>query len=143
MPVNNDHLLDESLRCLQAHCHPKWGDRHPLDVFNRLLAKSIRPNAWTCNTHIDIKRDQISSRREQWKTKELGKLDRWHTDSTGKDFGCPIIIVEYEGAKRVLDGHHRINRWVTNRDTRVHDVNIHTIAGVVRFIELPAITNGA
>jgi hypothetical protein len=141
--VTNDPLLDESLKCLQDHLHKKWGDRHPLDVFNRLLAKSIRPNAWTSNTHIDIKGDQISSRREQWTTSELGRLVRWHKDAAGKDFGCPIIFAEYEGVKRLLDGHHRINRWVTNKDTRVHDVNIHTIVGVGGFIELPAFINGA
>jgi hypothetical protein len=141
--VTNDPLLDESLICLRAHLHKEWGDRHPLDVFNRLLAKSIRPIAWTSNTHIDIKHDQISSRRELWTTRELGRLVRWHADSAGQDFGCPIIIAEYKGVKRLLDGHHRINRWVTNKDTRVHDVNIHTIVGVGRFIELHDFTNGA
>jgi len=45
--------------------------------------------------------------------------------------------------QRVLDGNHRINRWVTAGDTRVHDVNIHTTAEVGEFIELPALTNGA
>lgn len=141
--MTNDAILDESFTCLKNHQHPEWGDRHPLDVFNRLLAKSIRLSAWTRNTHIDIKRNQVSCRREHWTTEELGKLDRWHTDTAGQDFGCPIIIAEYEGVKRVLDGHHRINRWITDKDTRVHAVNIHTIAGVGGFIELPAFTNGA
>jgi hypothetical protein len=142
MPVINDALLDKSLRCLGAHLHPEWGDRHPLDVFNRLLAKNIRPSIGTRNTHLGSKRDQVSSRREQWTTEDLGKLARGHKSAAGQDFGCPIIIAEYEGVQRVLDGNHRINRWVTAGDTRVHDVNIHTIAGIGEFIELPALTNG-
>jgi hypothetical protein len=143
MPVINDALFDESLRCLLAHLHPEWGDRHPLDVFNRLLAKNIRPGAGTRNTHLSIERDQVSSRREQWTTEELGKVARGHKSTAGQDFGCPIIIAEYEGVQRVLDGNHRINRWVAAGDTRVHNVNIHTIAGVGEFIEFPALTNGA
>ena len=140
MPVINDALFDESLRCLQAHLHPEWGDRHPLDVFNRLLAKNVRPSTGTRNTHLDIKRDQVSSRREQWITEDLRKLARGHKSAAGQDFGCPIIIAEYEGVQRVLDGNHRINRWVTAGDPRVHDVNIHTITGFGKFIELPAVT---
>jgi len=143
MQVTNDALLDESLGCLRAHLHPKWGDRHPLDVFNRLLAKNIRPSGWTRNTHLDIQRGQVGSRREQWTTEALGKLARGHNSTEGQDFGCPIIIAEYEGVQRVLDGNHRINRWVTAGDTRAHDVNIHTISGVGKFTELPTLANGA
>jgi hypothetical protein len=143
VPVVNDALLDESLRCLRAHLHPEWGDRHPLDVFARLLAKNIRPSGWTSNTHLDIKRDQVRSRREQWTTEALGKLVRGHNSTAGQDFGCPIIIAEHEDVQRVIDGHHRINRWVSAGDTRVHDVNIHTISATGEFIELPAVTNRA
>lgn len=131
--MNNDALFDESLRCLRAHLHPEWGDRHPVDVFARLLAKNIRPGGWTPNTHLDITRDQVTSRREQWTTEALGKLARGHGSTEGKDFGCPIIIAEYEGVQRVLDGNHRINRWVIAGDTRVHDVNVHAISVIGEF----------
>ena len=139
----SDALLEESLRCLRAHLHPKWGDRTPLDVFNRLLAKNIRPSGWTTNTHFDINADQIRSRRERWTTETLGKLVRGHNSTAGQDFGCPIIIAEYGGVQRVLDGNHRINRWVAAGDTRVHDVNIHTVSEAGAFIELPAVAQDA
>lgn len=42
---------------------------------------------------------------------------------------------------RVLDGNHRINRWVATSDTRTHDVHIHTVVGLVRFIELPSVVS--
>lgn len=143
VPVTSDALFGESLRCLGAHFHPEWGDRNPLDVFNRLLAKNIRPSGWTTNTHLDIQPDQIRSRREQWTTEALGKLVRGHNSAAGQDFSCPIVIAEYAGAQRVLDGNHRINRWVAAGDTRLHDVNIHTISVTGAFIELPAVTHGA
>lgn len=142
MVTSKDAILDQSLKCLWAHCHPQWGDRVPLDVFNRLLAKSIRPSRWTPNTHLSIQPQQISSRRERWTTDTLAKIDRGHGSITGDDFDCPIIVVEYERKQRLLDGNHRINRWIEAGVTRLHDVNIHTIAGVGQFVELPTIRHG-
>lgn len=139
----SDALLEESLQCLRAHLHPEWGDRNPLDVFNRLLAKNIRLSGCTTNTHLDITADQIRSRRERWTTETLGKLVRGHNSTAGQDFGCPIIIAEYGGVQRVLDGNHRINRWVGAGDTRVHDVSIHAVSEAGAFIELPAVARGA
>jgi hypothetical protein len=81
---------------------------------------------------------QITSRRERWTTEALGKLALGHGSAAGEDFGCPIVIAEYEGIQRLLDGNHRINRWIAAGDTRMHEVNIHTAAGVGHFIELPA-----
>jgi len=40
-------ILDQSLECLRPHLHAEWGDRCLLDVFNRLLAKTIKPSGWT------------------------------------------------------------------------------------------------
>jgi hypothetical protein len=143
MAMSDDAIFNQSLNCLWAHRHLKWGDRVPLDVFNRLLAKNIRPNAWTPNTHLNIQPQQISSRREQWTTDALARLPRGHTSTEGQDFGCPIIVAEYEGQRRLLDGNHRINRWIEAGDPRLHDVNIHTISGVGLFVELPGIARGA
>lgn len=138
MPIERDAIFEQTLRCLSAHLHPEWGDRDALDTFNRLLAKHVKPNRWTPNTHLAIQRDQVRSRREQWTTDDLGKLAPGHPDPRGHDFDCPIIVAEFEGALRLLDGNHRINRWMARRDLRPHDVNIHTIIGPYDFHELPA-----
>lgn len=133
--MSDDQIFDQSLQCLRDHCHHEWGDRYPLDVFNRLLAKNIRPPDWTKNTHLNIQRNQVESRQEQWTTEALAKLPRGHTSSAGVDVDCPIVIAVYEGVQRLLDGNHRINRWVEQGDLRPHEVNIHTIAGAGQFIE--------
>ena len=138
--MSTHRLFNESLNCLLPHVHPEWGDRDSLDAFTRLLAKTIRPAGWTPNTHLEIKLDQLTSRRERWTTDALARLARGHSATGGKDFDCPIIIAEYDGVQHVLDGNHRINRWVTAGDARVHEVNIHTITGCGYFIELPAVT---
>lgn len=142
MQMSDDVIFDQSLECLLAHFHPKCGDRNPLDVFNRLLAKNIRPTGWVPNTHLTIQRDQVTSRQEQWSTDALGRLPRGHGSALGEDFGCPIVVAEYEGKQRLLDGNHRINRWIAAGDTQMHDVNIHTIAGTGQFIELPTAAKG-
>src|SRR5947208_10761540 len=119
-------ILDQTLNCLHSHLHAKWGDRTPLDVFNRLLAKNLKPAGWTKNTHADLKREQIASRKERWTTAALGSLTRGHNSENGIDVPWPIILAEYDGT-RVLDGNHRINRWVASSDVRDHDVHIHTV----------------
>ncbi len=122
-----DEILDQTLHCLRMHFHPEWGDREPIDVLNRLLAKNVKPEGWTAFTHLKLRPHQITSRREKWTTDELAKLERGHGDPSGKDFDCPIIVVQYGSKRRLLDGNHRINRWLLARDTSLHDVNIHIV----------------
>jgi hypothetical protein len=133
----SDPLLRQSLTCLLGHLHPKWGDREPIDVFNRLLAKNLQPPGANKTTHTNVRLDQISSRRERWPTAKLAELRRGHTDPTGVDVECPIVLAEYAGELRVLDGNHRINRWVITGDTGLHDVNIHTVIGEARLVDHP------
>lgn len=75
-----DPILRETLYCLLDHLHPEWGDREPLDVFNRLLAKNLAPVGAKKTTHTGFSLEQISSRREQWTTGALAALRRGHGD---------------------------------------------------------------
>ena len=134
-----DPVFKRSLQCLGEHCHPEWGDRTPLDVFNRLLAKNIRPAGWTESTHLNIQPAQVSSRREQWTTGALAALPRGHASAVGIDVDCPIVIAEYEGVRRLLDGNHRVNRWVASGDARLHWVHIHVVAASGHVVEHAAI----
>lgn len=138
-----DPILRESLCCLLSHFHPEWGDREPLDVFNRLLAKNLGRAGSRKTGHTDVRAEQIASRREQWTTANLSTLRRGHSDPRGVDVACPIVLAEYADETRVLDGNHRINRWVNENDSRMHDVIIHTIAKAVGFVDLPPDTNDA
>ena len=143
LAVVGDPILRKTLQCLSPHCHSEWGDGSPLDVFNRLLAKNISPQGLTKWTHADVRESQILSRHERWTTQQLAVLQRGHTDPTGQDFTCPIVLAELDGVTRVLDGNHRINRWVLNGDTRMHDVHIHAVTSGVGFSEKVALLHGA
>ena len=59
-----DPLLRESLCCLLAHFHPEWGDRWPLDVLNRLVAKNLGRAGPNKTGHSDLREEQITSRKE-------------------------------------------------------------------------------
>src|ERR1043165_3598650 len=137
-----DPVLRESLRCLLTHFHPQLGDRWPLDVLNRLIAKNMGQAGPNKTGHANVREEQIASRKEQWTTGNLGKLPKGHLDASGVDIACPIILVEYMGRTMVLDGNHRINRWENSNDTRLHDVIIHTISGPFAFVEHAPDKNG-
>jgi hypothetical protein len=141
--MDDPALFEHSLRCLWDHHHPEWGDRTELDVFNRLLAKNARPGKFTPQTHLNIQPSQVTSRRELWSTQDLAQLPRLHNSTAGVDCDCPIVIAEYEGKALVLDGNHRINRWVQARDSRLHDVHIHNIAIIGEYVEFPPLSRGA
>jgi hypothetical protein len=130
-----DPLLRKSLSCLMDHFHAEWGDRSPLDVFNRLVAKNLGRAGPQKSGHATVREDQITSRKEQWTTARLGALTRGHADPSGVDIACPIVLVEHSGRTIVLNGNHRINRWVRTNDTRVHDVIIHSIPEVLTFVD--------
>ena len=135
-----DPIFEETLRHLLPHLHPEWGDRKPMDVFNRLLAKNVRAAGYTKHSHMDIAPSRICSRREQWGLIEFARLARGHLRAAGPftRLDGPIVVVEYQGAMRLLDGNHRINTWLAKGDAEFHPVHIHTIQGAGRVIELPS-----
>jgi hypothetical protein len=136
--LSEDPILAQSLRGLIAHLHREWGDRTPMDVFNRLLAKHLRPEGWTKNSHFTFTETQINSRQEQWSTDRLASLRLGHSDPRGDDFDCPVVVALFAGEQRLLDGNHRINRWKLTKDTREHLVNIHTVVGESELVVLPS-----
>jgi len=127
MATTGDEILDQSLNLLRYHYHHEWGDRSPLDVFNRRLAKNIAAPGWKKTDHMDIKPLQIRSHRDKRSTDELSRFHQLHGLDDPHRADCPIIIAVYEGKARLLDGHTRINYWVKQGNIGDHDVNVHVI----------------
>jgi hypothetical protein len=139
--VQFDPILDDTLAHLRAHLHPEWGDRAPVDVFGRLMAKAFGPTGRSRNVHMEMGSMKIRSRTEQWGIEKLRQLTRGHNGvatSPAQLYG-PIVLVEYRGRVVVLDGNHRINTWVKLNDPALHAVNIHAVEGTAEFIELPSV----
>jgi hypothetical protein len=129
-----DLLIRKAFYCLLDHFKPEMGDKVPIDTFNRLLAKNIRPPGWKDVTHTNVTISQISARHERRTTQALAALPRGHNYTNGVDVECPIVIAEYQG-QRLLDGNHRVNRWASANDQRLHEVIILSVDGVVGFKE--------
>ncbi len=130
----DDPILDKTLVCLSAHVHPKWGDRSPMDAFNRLLAKhrKVRPADWREDTHLNIQRSQIRSKMVRRTAAELSVLCQHKGAARNERFTRePVVIAVYRGEELLLDGNHRINFWMQRGDTSLHEVHLHYIDGEV------------
>lgn len=141
--AGQDDVLHQTLRALHAHLHPEWGDRTGLDVFGRLLAKHVKPADWTANTHLDVREVHIASCAEEWSIDALAQIPRAHGGLLWFESLEPIIIADFEGQLRLLDGNHRINTWAARRQAGSYLVHIHVVSGDVRFVERQAVQGGA
>jgi hypothetical protein len=92
---------------------------------------------------MNIRPDRVRSRRENWRIERLGQLRRGHPGVAGPltRLDGPIVVVEYGGIVRLLDGNHRINTWVANGGSALHAVHVHAIEGTAEFVVLPALQN--
>lgn len=125
----DDEIFAETLRWLRFHIWPALGDTTPLDAFNRLLAKNVRPDGWEPTHRFAVTPEQIESRREYWTTSALARIARAHDRARPRNTECPIIIAVYDGTERLLDGNTRINYWVQSGNVERHQVNIHVVVG--------------
>ena len=132
----SDPIPDETFACLAAHLHPEWGDRTPLDVFNRLLAKNLQPPGLTPCTHLDIRCHQIRSSKVWRTTDELARLaEQGHRGAHGRGASQPVVIALYDNQERLLDGNHRINWWQSLDDHELHEVNLHEVLIAGQFLD--------
>ena len=132
-----DRIFYETLMALSWHYHPEWGDRAEFDVLTRLLAKNIKRDGWTKYDHVPVKVEQVQSRREFRTTKQLSQLSIAHTRDKPQHLGGPIIVFDYEGEERLLDGNTRINYWLQTEDTDPHLVHVHWVDPVSPREETP------
>lgn len=51
-------------------------------------------------------------REECWTTDQLKELDSKHTKTHDFDDPRPVVVVEYKNRKILVDGNHRVARWL-------------------------------
>ncbi len=126
-PTDDADVLEDTLYWLKFHVWRELGDRTPLDVFKRLLAKKIKAPDWKDTDHYPVARHQIRSYREKRTTEEIARLSRGHDKLQPMTRGGPIIIAVLDDQERLLDGNTRINLWISQGNTDQHDVNVHIV----------------
>ena len=126
--IMDDKILKETLFALKHQVHPEWGDATLFDVFTRLIARSIGRPTWTEDEHEPINIRDIRSRQEYRTTDELAKLDRHHSRNEPMSVDGPIVVIDYAGQERLIDGTARINLWEEGKNTDRHLVHVHTLS---------------
>lgn len=131
--IKEDAILEQTLYLL-GRDHGNTGKKDGLFEFNRLLTKSILGRAPLLEELLNFSKDEIVSFQYQWPTARLAEIksnqemshDRF-VPRTECGINSPVIIAEYRGVLRLLDGSNRINMWVLHGDITLHDVNLHQI----------------
>jgi hypothetical protein len=87
---------------------------------NRLLKKWFKP----CQP-CEITPENSSIRQEWLTPQQLAAFTRGHNKVNPRRIdGVPILVIEYFGITYLLDGTNRINYWLANGDTNIHEVII-------------------
>jgi hypothetical protein len=139
MKSTGDEIFDATLACFEPwHQWRKWGDRDELDVFCRLLAKSVVKRPWLNNLHLMVRPAQIRSEQVMRTTLELAsRFAPGHERAAPQHVDTPLIVAVYDGRERLLDGSTRINYWLSTGDNSAHLVHVHHIEGPGELVLLP------
>lgn len=129
--VNADSILQDTLKNLSNH---KNGG-NLFDNFCRLVYKSIHTKDPRTPNQLGILQETIESEKQTRTVNELYLLKKSmpanhdRKDANPNRLNDPIIIVEYEGVERLIDGSTRITYWHNAGDlTKNLNVNFHKIS---------------
>ena len=92
--------------------NPKVSDASPNACLNRLVNERLAKGS-----SVEIKEGTWIIREENWPTSQLGILDRKHRQTNECDDLRPIIVVEVDGRNLLIDGNHRVSRWLSESST--------------------------
>ena len=85
---------------------PKAKDGSPNACLNRLV------NERSLNKRVVLNEKTANVSEELWASPLLQKLDRWHKKQHDFDDDRPLVVVDIELRKLVIDGNHRLTRWL-------------------------------
>jgi hypothetical protein len=88
----------------------------PQECLNRLVRERIS------DKKLIVDETTATIREEIWPTSELKRLKRKHDRMNDKDDRRPIVVVRYNSELLLVDGNHRVNRWLSNSPIPEHDV---------------------
>jgi len=100
---------------------PKPTDASPNACLNRLTNERHSGSEIVLNPDTALIRDEI------WSFDRLRTLDRWHCRMHDFDDDRPLIVVDYDNRHLLVDGNHRVTRWITlcqRMDRRVLTVQL-------------------
>lgn len=96
---------------------PKPTDSSPDACLNRLVRERISGRA-----PAEVNENTATIRKELWTLEQLESLDRKHDRVNDMDDNRPLVVVKYGDRKLLIDGNHRVNRWLAGRSDSLHEV---------------------
>ena len=100
-------------------------DASPTACLNRLTNERLS------GSKLALDPTTAEVREEWWQTNELSRLERKHNKVHDFDDDRPIVVVEFEGRLILVDGNHRVTRWLAsghNVERQLLIVHPHGIA---------------
>ena len=88
----------------------KATDASPSACLNRLVRERI-----SSRTPADVNENTATIRKERWTLEQLQALERKHDRTNDKDDNRPLVVVKYGDRILLIDGNHRVNRWLAAR----------------------------
>jgi len=101
---------------------PKQGET-PEKCLNRLVRERI------ADKKLEVNAMTAQIRLEVWATERLRELKRKHDNTNDKDDRRPLVVVEYQNDKLLIDGNHRVNQWLSATQVSSHALVIITMMG--------------
>lgn len=96
---------------------PKDSDSSPNACLNRLTNERL-----SSQPVIQLNEKTAVVREEVWLTEHLNTLGRKHERMHELEDDRPIIVVEYQKRKLLIDGNHRVTRWLSEGLREQHRV---------------------
>lgn len=95
---------------------PKDIDATPNACLNRLTNE--RPGV----PRMRLNENTAIVRQERWSTEQLRTLDTKHQKVHEFDDDRPIIVVDLDKKRLLVDGNHRVARWVMKGESKLFEV---------------------
>jgi hypothetical protein len=105
---------------------PKKSDASPNSCLNRLTNERLSRNG------ISLNPETATVREEVWRTEQLLRFDRKHERMHDFEDDRPLVAVEHSGRCILIDGNHRVTRWLASNEAREHRVLIISLRGNAR-----------
>lgn len=96
---------------------PKATDPSPNACLNRLVRERISSRA-----PPEVNEATATIQKEVWTLEQLQALERKHDRVNDKDDNRPLVVVKYSDRKLLIDGNHRVNRWLAARSGSQREV---------------------
>jgi hypothetical protein len=110
MGPSKDDLWQQAFQAFEAHRLAT--DPNAQAALDRIASKCLR-----LGERRSFDPSNCTIRQEVLNAEDLPTLERYHNKKTPGRIHEPIVLLEIDGRRLVIDGNKRVNRWIAERAT--------------------------